>query len=81
MKIIINDKILLFDTFVKDRFKNDIQPTYENQQERIKALRIFNRNIHIFTNNYLFDLCIENGFTFSSHLSKLIKNNQKYLKN
>ena len=77
ISIEFGNEIFEFDNFVKDRFKSDIEQEYSTPQERIKSLRIFNRNIHIFTNNYLFDLCMENGFSFSSHLSKLSKNNQR----
>ena len=67
-----------FDNFVKDRFKSDLEQTENDPKEHVKSLRIYNRNIHIFTNNYLFDLCMENGFTFSSHLSKVSKNIQRF---
>ena len=77
VSIVIDGEEFDFDNFVKGRFLTEINQEFSSQQERIKSLRIFNRNIHIFTNNFLFDLCIENGFLFHSHLSKMSKNKQR----
>ena len=73
MTIVINGEVFDYDTFVKERFIDEINRPFESQQERVKSLRIYNRNVHIFTNNFLFDLCVESGYLFHSHLSKIIK--------
>ena len=77
MTIVINGETFDYDSFVKERFISEINHPFETPQERVKSLRMYNRNVHIFTNNFLFDLCVETGFLFHSHLSKLSKNNQR----
>ncbi|ELP89250.1 hypothetical protein EIN_487320 [Entamoeba invadens IP1] len=69
--------VVNIDEFVKDRFKNELDAMYKNEAHRVKILRIFNRNVFVFTNNLLLDLCLEEGYYISSRLSKPAKNNQR----
>ncbi|ELP94888.1 hypothetical protein EIN_249220 [Entamoeba invadens IP1] len=77
ISIDFGNEIFEYDGFVRDRFKSYMETDYKTEQERIKGLRLFNRNIQVFSNNYLMDLCTENGFFFNSHLSKVSKNAQR----
>ncbi|ELP95268.1 hypothetical protein EIN_430740 [Entamoeba invadens IP1] len=71
------NEVVELGSFVKTRFKNLLDNSYRTETERVKALRIYNRNVHVFTNNYLIDILTENGFFFNSHLSKVSKNTQR----
>ncbi|KAL7715898.1 Uncharacterized protein QTN25_006595 [Entamoeba marina] len=77
VSIDFGEELFEYNSFVKSRFKKDLENCNKTEVNRVKYLRLFNRNVHIFTNNFLFDLCIENGFFFKSRLSKLSKNSQR----
>ncbi|ELP85910.1 hypothetical protein EIN_134840 [Entamoeba invadens IP1] len=77
ISIMGESSVLEFDSFVKDRFKTELDATYSSEAERIKTLRLFNRNVFVFTNNFLLDLCTEIGYVFNTRLSKISKNTQR----